>query len=209
MSRTDTAVRVMSASPDRVFAPLSDSEALAVWLPPDGRPAGSSTSMRVPAGPTDWSWRTRTRRPRGKSAVDSDGQRQGGHPVDARSRGDIWADDVPDGIKRCRPTRRDCRPRWTISPLPLDAERRLPRSHGARRYGEHPCRSNGASDLPSPTAASRGLHAPHSDPWVLAVIATRGCWGFAEGAVREVVCGAALRGELLPRGRFRAWIASA
>src|SRR5260370_22032341 len=28
--------------------------------------------MRVPAGPTDWSWRTRTRRPRGKSAVDSD-----------------------------------------------------------------------------------------------------------------------------------------
>jgi hypothetical protein len=25
-------------------------------------------------------------------------------------------------------TRRDCRPRWTISPLPLNAERRLPRS---------------------------------------------------------------------------------
>src|SRR5919108_90927 len=38
-------------------------------------------------------------------------------------------------------TRRDCRPRWTISPLPLNAERRLPRSHGARRYGDHPCRS--------------------------------------------------------------------
>lgn len=28
--------------------------------------------MRVPAGPTDWTWRTRTRRPRGRSAVDSD-----------------------------------------------------------------------------------------------------------------------------------------
>ena len=55
--------------------------------------------MRVPAGPTDWSWRTRTRRPRGKSAVDSDVvNAMGGHPVDARSRVDIRADDVPDGI---------------------------------------------------------------------------------------------------------------
>ena len=36
MSRTDTAVRVISASPDRVFAALTDSDALAVWLPPDG-----------------------------------------------------------------------------------------------------------------------------------------------------------------------------
>src|ERR1019366_6048109 len=55
--------------------------------------------MRVPAGPTHWPWRTRTRRPRGKSAVDSDVvDAMGGHPVDARSRGDIRADDVPDGI---------------------------------------------------------------------------------------------------------------
>ena len=59
--------------------------------------------MRVPAGPTDWSWRTRTRRPRGKSAVDSNVvDAMGGHPVDARSRvdirADIRADDVPDGI---------------------------------------------------------------------------------------------------------------
>ena len=55
--------------------------------------------MRVPAGPTDWSWRTRTRRPRGKSAVDSDVvDAVGDHPVDARSRVDIRADDVPDGI---------------------------------------------------------------------------------------------------------------
>jgi uncharacterized protein YndB with AHSA1/START domain len=36
MSRTDTAVRVISASPDRVFAALTESDALAVWLPPDG-----------------------------------------------------------------------------------------------------------------------------------------------------------------------------
>ncbi len=55
--------------------------------------------MRVPAGPTDWSWRTRPRRPRGKSAVDSDVvDAMGGHPVDARSRVDIRTDDVPDGI---------------------------------------------------------------------------------------------------------------
>jgi hypothetical protein len=59
----------------------------------------------LPADPTDWSWRTRTRRARGKSAVDSDV--------------------VP--------------PRWIISPLPLNAECRLPRSHGARGYGDHPC----------------------------------------------------------------------
>src|SRR5664279_2063252 len=55
--------------------------------------------MRVPAGPTGWSWHTRTRRPRGKSAVDSDVvDAMGGHPVDARSRVGIRADDVPDGI---------------------------------------------------------------------------------------------------------------
>ncbi len=55
--------------------------------------------MRVPAAPTDWSRRTRTRRPRGKSAVDSDVvDAMGGHPVDARARVDIRADDVPDGI---------------------------------------------------------------------------------------------------------------
>jgi uncharacterized protein YndB with AHSA1/START domain len=62
MSRTDIAVRVISASPDRVFAALTDSDALAVWLPPD--------------------------------VVDA----MGGHPVDARSRVDIRADDLPDGI---------------------------------------------------------------------------------------------------------------
>jgi hypothetical protein len=55
--------------------------------------------MRVPAGPTDWSWRTRTRRSRWKSAVDSDVvDAMGGEPVDVRSRVDIRADDVHDGI---------------------------------------------------------------------------------------------------------------
>ena len=53
MSRTDTAVRVISVSPDRVFAALTESD-----------------------------------------VVDA----MGGHPVDARSRVDIRADDVPDGI---------------------------------------------------------------------------------------------------------------
>ena len=39
------------------------------------------------AGPTVRSWRSRTRRPCGKSAVDSDVvDAMGGHPVDARSR---------------------------------------------------------------------------------------------------------------------------
>jgi uncharacterized protein YndB with AHSA1/START domain len=36
MSRTDSAVEVIGASPDRVFAALTDSDALAVWLPPNG-----------------------------------------------------------------------------------------------------------------------------------------------------------------------------
>ena len=36
MSRTDTAIRVISAPPDRVYAALTDPDALAVWLPPDG-----------------------------------------------------------------------------------------------------------------------------------------------------------------------------
>ena len=42
-------------------------------------------------------------RPRGKSAVDSDVvDAKGGHPVDARSRVYIRADDVPDGINAAR-----------------------------------------------------------------------------------------------------------
>ena len=39
MPRTDTASRVIAASPDRVYAALVDPEALSVWLPPDGMTA--------------------------------------------------------------------------------------------------------------------------------------------------------------------------
>ncbi len=73
MSRTDTAVRFISAPPDRVFAALTDPEALAVWLPPDGmtgrfehfdaRPGGS---YRLALTYTDASAAP------GKSAADSD-----------------------------------------------------------------------------------------------------------------------------------------
>ncbi len=36
MTRTDTASRLIAASPDRVYAALVDSDALLAWLPPDG-----------------------------------------------------------------------------------------------------------------------------------------------------------------------------
>jgi uncharacterized protein YndB with AHSA1/START domain len=36
MGRTDTASRVIAASPDRVYAALVDAAALTAWLPPDG-----------------------------------------------------------------------------------------------------------------------------------------------------------------------------
>jgi len=84
--------------------------------------------MGVPAGPIDWSWRTRTRRPRGKCAVDCDVvDAMGGHPVDARSRVDIRADDVPDVINAA-----DHAAGFSSSldnlAASVDAERRLPRS---------------------------------------------------------------------------------
>jgi uncharacterized protein YndB with AHSA1/START domain len=39
MPRTDTASRVVAASPTQVYAALVDREALAAWLPPDGMTA--------------------------------------------------------------------------------------------------------------------------------------------------------------------------
>jgi uncharacterized protein YndB with AHSA1/START domain len=36
MTRTDTASRLIAASPDRVYAALVDPDALLAWLPPDG-----------------------------------------------------------------------------------------------------------------------------------------------------------------------------
>jgi uncharacterized protein YndB with AHSA1/START domain len=131
MSRTDTASRVISAAPDRVFAALTDPEALVVWLPPDGmtgrfehfdaRPGGSYRLVLTYADASA---------ARGKSAADSDvvdvrfvevvpGMRVVQQvefvsedpafrgtmtmtwevtPVDAGSRVDITAVDVPKGI---------------------------------------------------------------------------------------------------------------
>jgi uncharacterized protein YndB with AHSA1/START domain len=73
MSRTDTAIRVISAPPDRVYAALTDPDALAVWLPPDGmtgrfehfdaRPGGSYRLVLTYADASA---------ARGKSAADSD-----------------------------------------------------------------------------------------------------------------------------------------
>lgn len=84
--------------------------------------------MRVPAGPTDWSWRTRPRRPRGKSAVDFDVvDAMGGHPVDARSRVDIRADDVPDGINAADHAAGLSSSLDNLA-ASVDAERRPPRS---------------------------------------------------------------------------------
>ena len=39
MTRTDTASRLIAASPDRVYAALVDPEALVKWLPPEGMSA--------------------------------------------------------------------------------------------------------------------------------------------------------------------------
>ena len=50
MSRTDTDVRVISASPDRVFAALTDPDALAVWLPRDGMTGRSEHFDKRPGG---------------------------------------------------------------------------------------------------------------------------------------------------------------
>jgi hypothetical protein len=61
-------------------------------------------------------------------------------------------------------TRRDCPPRWTISPLPLNAERRLPRSHGARRYGDPPCRSDAEGQIYGRQLQQAGDYTgPHRD----------------------------------------------
>ncbi len=131
MSRTDTAGRVISAPPDRVYAALTDPDALAVWLPPDGmtgrfehfdaRPGGSYRLVLTYADASA---------ARGKSAADSDvvdarfveivpgvrvvqqiefvSEDPAFHgtmtmtwevtAVDAGSRVDIRAEDVPDGI---------------------------------------------------------------------------------------------------------------
>lgn len=73
MTRTDAATRVIGAPPDRVYAALTDPDALAVWLPPDGmtgrfehfdaRPGGSYRLVLTYADASA---------ARGKSSADSD-----------------------------------------------------------------------------------------------------------------------------------------
>lgn len=73
MSRTDSASRLVSAPPGRVFAALIDPEALTIWLPPlgmsgrfeyfDGRPGGSYRLVLTYTGAGE---------ARGKATEDSD-----------------------------------------------------------------------------------------------------------------------------------------
>jgi uncharacterized protein YndB with AHSA1/START domain len=73
MSRTDSASRLIGASPHRVYEALVDPEALAAWLPPDGmtgrfeqfdaRPGGSYRLVLTYADPSAG---------RGKTTADSD-----------------------------------------------------------------------------------------------------------------------------------------
>ncbi len=112
-----------------------------------------------------------------------------------------------------RSARRDqrCRSRgeivllaWIISPLPLNAERRLPRSHGARRYGDHPCRSDAegqiysrqlqqAGDYTGPHRHRSGFAKSHKrsacePPGAPRVLVSRlgrhACWSVGWGATR-------------------------
>jgi hypothetical protein len=128
MSRTDTAVRVISASPDRVFAALTDSDAPAVcYRPTDDRPVRALRCASRRVLPTGSGVRGRVGR--------------AGSPPSTPTWSTPWevTPSTPDHASTSGPTmcptgstlqitRRDCRPRSTISPLPLNAERRLPRS---------------------------------------------------------------------------------
>ena len=73
MSRTDTATRIISAPPDRVFAALTDPDALAVWLPPDGITGRFEHFDARPCGPYRLVLTyADAAAARGKSAADSD-----------------------------------------------------------------------------------------------------------------------------------------
>lgn len=50
MARTDSASRVVAASPGQVYAALVDPEALAAWLPPEGMTARFERFDAVPGG---------------------------------------------------------------------------------------------------------------------------------------------------------------
>jgi uncharacterized protein YndB with AHSA1/START domain len=50
MARTDTASRVIAASPERVYAALVDRDALTAWLPPEGMSGGFERFDPRPGG---------------------------------------------------------------------------------------------------------------------------------------------------------------
>jgi hypothetical protein len=87
----------------------------------DARPGGSYRLVRADAP-------TLVRA--GKSAVDSHVVGRQGRPVDGRSRVDIRADDVRDGINAADHA---AGLSSSLDNLAASVERRLPRSHGARR----------------------------------------------------------------------------
>src|SRR6266516_3080341 len=94
--------------------------------------------MRVPAGPTDWSWRTRTRRPRGKSAVDSDVVDAISSTTTDRSRRPVKINYLAPGVAVLTNTPRAA----VISPY---ARRRPGPGRGAvlERFGRSPSRGLG------------------------------------------------------------------
>ncbi|HCU91707.1 MAG TPA: ATPase [Actinobacteria bacterium] len=131
MARTDTASRLIAASPERVFTAFVDQAALAAWLPPgdmrgsferfDARPGGSyrmiltyADASAAPGKATADSDIVEARfidivpGVRIVQAIDfvSDDPAYAGTmtmtwevtPVDAGTRVDIRADDVPDGV---------------------------------------------------------------------------------------------------------------
>ena len=81
MARTDIASRVIAASPERVYAAFVDLDALVAWLPPawmSGRFEQFVSDDPRYAGTMTMTWEVAT--------------------VEAGSRVEFRADDVPDGI---------------------------------------------------------------------------------------------------------------
>ena len=118
MSRTDTAVRVISASPDQVFAAQTDSDALACGdRPTDDRPVRAlrGASRRVlPTGPGVRGRVGRAGSPPSTPTWSTPWEVTPSTPDHASTSGPTMC---PTG-STLQITRRDCRPRWTISPLP-------------------------------------------------------------------------------------------
>lgn len=102
--------------------------------------------MRGPAGPTDWSWRTRTHRPRGNAAVDSDA-------VDAM--GGRTVGDVALLLSVIAGAHRDDPMSLTDDPAPLATVH--PNSTQRRKRSRPTWRGISAKAAPGPGAMSAGL----------------------------------------------------